>query len=111
MRQIDDRLHELLAEHAHHFIEEDRDDNRNEGVEEQLDNGDLQRVLEGDPELLLAEELLEVVKTYPVNVSQLVAVERITNAQHRPVVDQQDENENRQEHHVETAIDVNPLAQ
>jgi hypothetical protein len=104
VRQIDNCLDELLADHAGHFIQEDGNDNSNEGVQEQLYDGNDQCVPEGAPEFLLFEQLRKVVKTYEVDITELIAVERVTDAKHGPVVNDQNEDENRKGHQVEASV-------
>ena len=99
VRQVDDGLRELLHLRGDHFVEQQRNDDRHEGVQKQLDNGDFQRVGEGRPELWTAEQLLEVCQPGELkrvrDFAGLIPEEGKRNAKHRQVMENDECHKNR----------------
>ena len=92
MRQIRDRLNDLLAALIAHLIEQNREDDRKRESEHEVQSADHQRIAQKAIEIEVSEELLEVIESYKLAaqnaLDRLILLERDYIAVHRPIAEQ-----------------------
>ena len=105
MGQIDDGLRQLLAVDVIHLIQQQRQNNGHAGGQHQLDDAQLNGIGEGRPEVGHGEKTLEVLQTNPHrSLDDVVLGEGEVDAEHRQVVEDNQENQDRDEHEIEASI-------